>query len=202
MAEHKTEKVTETLAEKLDKKIPDKMPSENLPEKPNGLSLVIYQAKPNPAGKGRALTQPELLELLLGEWVDIENNGVELITFSSIQLHHTIFNELCQTRGETQKYWSAEGNGLLKPGQILRVHSGRHQDRRLMSDADEADADWHAYAERSDFVLNSHCGEVIVLTWHDEDGREYKDVASYAPHPPEDAILMRSGNQLIQRSAG
>ena len=159
------------------------------------LSLRIYQAKPNPAGKGRKPTQPELL---LSEWVDIENNGIELITFSRIQLHHTLFNELCQTRGETEKFWSAEGNGLLKPGQILRVHSGRHQDKRLMSDEDQDDADWHAYAERADFVLNNQCGEIIVLTWQDDEEREYKDVASYAPHPPEDQILERVDNQLIR----
>lgn len=159
------------------------------------LSLRIYQAKPNPAGKGGSLRHQELL---LGEWVDIENNGIELITFSRIQLHHTVFNERCQTRGETEKYWSAEGTGLLKPGQILRVHTGRHQDKGLMSDTDQDDADWHAYAESDDFVLNNGCGEIIVLTWQDEEGREYKDVASYAPHPPEDVILIRSGSQLIR----
>jgi len=162
-----------------------------------GLSLRILQAKPNPAGKGYTSKQPEQPELLLGEWVDIENNGTELITFSRIQLHHTIFNELCQTRGQTEKYWCAEGNGLLKPGQLLRVHSGRHQDKRLMSEVDQEDVDWHAYAERADFILNNCCGEIIVLTWRDEEGQEYKDVASYAPNPPEDAILIRSDNQLV-----
>jgi hypothetical protein len=167
------------------------------------LSLRIYQAKPNPTGRDREdrtdrnLTRPELL---LGEWVDIENNGIELITFSRIQLHHTLFNELCQTRGQTEKYWSAEGTGLLKPGQILRVHTGRHQDKSLMSEVDEEDADWHAYAERADFVLNNRCGEIIVLTWQDEEGREYKDVASYAPHPPADVILIRSENQLVYQA--
>jgi hypothetical protein len=162
------------------------------------LSLKIHQAKPNPAGKGSNPTQPELL---LGEWIGIENDGTELITFSRIQLHHTLFNGHCQTRGETEKFWSAEGNGLFKPGQILRVHTGRHQDKKLMSDEDYDDADWHAYAERDDFVLNNQCGEIIVLTWQDEEGREYKDVASYAPHPPVDGILVRSGKQLIQHLA-
>jgi hypothetical protein len=165
------------------------------------LSLRIYQAKPNPVGKrGNDRTDRTRDELLLGEWVDIENNGIELITFSRIQLHHTLFNELCQTSGQTKKYWSAEGTGLLKPGQILRVHTGRHQDRGMLSEADEDDADWHAYAERADFVLNNRCGEVIVLTWQDEEGREYKDVASYAPNPPEGAVLIRSDNQLVYQN--
>jgi hypothetical protein len=167
------------------------------------LSLKILQSKPNPRGKERkdgTMTQAILPELLLGEWVDIENNGIELITFSRIQLHHSLFNDLCQTRGETEKYWCAEGTGLLKPGQILRIHSGRHHDRNLMSEADEGDVDWHAYAEREDFVLNNRCGEVIVLTWQDEEGREYKDVASFAPHPPEGEILKRSDNQLVYQT--
>jgi hypothetical protein len=155
--------------------------------------LGISMAKPNPAGKGSALTQPALL----GEWIDVENIGDEPITFSRIQLHHTIFNERCQTRGETERYWSAEGAGLFKPGQILRVHTGRHRDKGMMSEVDEESADWHAYAERADFVLNNRCGDIIILTWQDEEGREYKDVASYGPHPPQDAILIRWENQLI-----
>ncbi|MCI0338047.1 MAG: hypothetical protein L0226_10745 [Acidobacteria bacterium] len=161
------------------------------------LSLRIYQAKPNPAGKAKTTGGLSKPELLLGEWVDIENDGTELIAFSKIQLHHSLFNELCQTRGQTEQYWRAEGKGLLKPGQLLRVHTGRHQDKSLMSTIDEEDVDWHAYAERDDFVLNNRCGDIVVVTWIDEDGREYKDAASYAPHPPEGVILKRSDNQLV-----
>jgi hypothetical protein len=165
------------------------------------LSLLIYQTKPNPTGKDHTPNGAAKPEQLLGEWVDIENNGSESIMFSKIQLHHTLFNELCQTRGETEVYWSAEGTGLLKPGQVLRVHSGRHRDKSLMSELDDAYADWHAYAERDHFVLNNRCGDIVVATWQDEEGRNYKDAASFAPNPLEGVILRRSDHQLIYEEA-
>ena len=85
---------------------------------------------------------------------------------------------------------------MLKPGQILRIHTGRHRDKGLMSKADHAGADWHAYAERDDFALNNRCGEIVVVTWQDEEGRTFTDSASYAPHPAVDAILRRADHQL------
>jgi hypothetical protein len=165
------------------------------------LSLLIYQAKPNPTGKDLTPSGAAKPEQLLAEWVDIENNGTDSITFSRIQLHHTLFNELCQTKGETEIYWSAEGLGLLKPGQVLRVHTGRHRDKGLMAALDDAYADWHAYAERDDFVLNNRCGEIVVVTWQDDDGRSFRDAASYAPNPLEAVILRRSENQLVFEEA-
>ncbi len=162
-------------------------------------NLRILRAKPNPLGKdGKEQRSTEISrsEVLLGEWVDIENIGTESITFSSIQLHHTLFNDLCQTRGETEVYWSAAGRGLLKPAQVLRVHTGKHRDKTLMATVDDADTDWHAFAESDDFVLNTRCGDIVVVTWLDEEGRTHKDAASYAPHPPAGAILTRSDNQL------
>jgi hypothetical protein len=147
-------------------------------------------------GEDQRSTEISRSEVLLGEWVDIENIGTESITFSSIQLHHTLFNDLCQTRGETEVYWSAEGRGLLKPAQVLRVHTGKHRDKTHMASVDDADTDWHAFAGRDDFVLNTRCGDIVVVTWTDEEGRSYKDAASYAPHPPAGAILTRSDHQL------
>ncbi len=159
--------------------------------------LRIYRAKPNPPGKEESQSGPVGSEVLLGEWVDIENVGTESITFSNIQLHHTLFNSLCQTRGGTECYWNAEGRGLLKPAQTLRVHTGKQNDKGQLSSIDEGDTDWHAYAERDDFVLNNRCGDIIVISWVDDQGRNYKDAASFAPNPRTGAILVRLDNQLI-----
>ena len=159
--------------------------------------LRISQAKPNPAGKDDATVVMPQPEQLLGEWIDVENIGTESITFSLIQLHHTLFNDLCQTRGQTELYWSAEGTGLFKPGQVLRIHTGRQRDKSHLAAVDEEGADWHAYAERDGFVLNNRCGDIVVVSWQDEEGRSYKDAASYAPNPPADAILKRIDNKLI-----
>jgi hypothetical protein len=158
--------------------------------------LRIYRAKPNPPGKERQ-RGPVESEILLGEWVDIENVGTESITFSNIKLHHTKFNSLCQTRGGTECYWNAEGRGLLKPAQILRVHTGKQCEKAQLAPVDDGDTDWHAYAERDNFVLNNRCGDIIVITWVDEQGRSFKDAASYAPNPRAGAILVRLDNQLI-----
>jgi hypothetical protein len=159
-------------------------------------SLQIYRAKPNPVGKEQISNGSPRPNQLLGEWVDIENTGTEPITFSKIGLHHTLFDEQCHTLGETERYWKAEGSGLLKPGQILRVHSGRHRDKNQMSKADNEGADWHAYAERDDFVLNNRCGDIVVVSWLDQEGQKFTDSASYAPHPAVDATLRRADHQL------
>ncbi|HKX27702.1 MAG TPA: hypothetical protein VJ302_08425 [Blastocatellia bacterium] len=165
------------------------------------LSLQIYRAKPNPAGKGQSSNGTPGPEQLLGEWVDIENIGSESIIFSRIELHRARFNEFCQTRGETERYWRAEGSGSFKPWQVLRVHTGRQRDKSRMSQIDHGDVDWHAYAESDQFVLNHRCGDIVMVTWEDETGRKFMDSATYAPHPPVDAILKRANHQLTTDEA-
>ncbi len=46
--------------------------------------------------------------------------------------------------------------------------------------------------------LNNLCGDKIVLSWQDTGNRIQQDWACFAPNPPKDLILKRSGNLLAQ----
>ena len=170
------------------------------------MSLQIIQAKPNPAGKdgskdqnGSSAGRPEQL---FGEWVDVKNIGNDAIHFPTMQIRHALFDETCHTTGETELYWTGGNADLLKPGQVLRIHAGRREDAYRMSAEDQGGADWHGYAGCDNFILNNRCGDKIILTWQDAVERECQDWACYAPYPPEDLILKRSGNLLAGAGAG
>jgi hypothetical protein len=98
-------------------------------------------------------------------------------------------------------YWIGDNGDFLKPGQVLRVHSGRRDDAYQMSAEDQAGADWHGYAESSHYILNNRCGDKIVLSWQDSTDQICQDWACYAPNPPENLILKRSGNLLTGAGA-
>jgi len=164
------------------------------------MSLQIVQAKPNPAGKDNSKDQDGCgsvkSELLFGEWVDVKNVGDDATPFRTMQLRHALFDESCHTTGELELYWIGDNGDSLKPGQVMRIHAGRRNDAHLMSAEDQSRADWHGYAECDDFILNNRCGDKIVLSWQDTADRIHQDWACYAPNPPEDLILKRSGNLL------
>lgn len=161
------------------------------------MSLQVFQAKPNPIGKDKTSAGIPKPEQLLGEWVDIKNVGSLPIRFSSIQVYHTLFNQACQVIGQPERFWTGTGQDSLQPGQILRIHTGRSRDQHLRTLADQTGANWYAYAERDNFALNNRCGDKIIVTWQDSQGRALRDEASYAPKPPEGAILKRVGTQLV-----
>lgn len=158
-------------------------------------NLQITQAKPNPAGKDKVGNYPKA-EQLLGEWVDIKNTGTEAIPFSAISLSHTIFDAYCRNTGRVEVYWTG-GNDSLLPNQIVRVRTGRFNDRHLISPADDLGNNWNAFANRDNFVLNNRCGDVITVTWINSFGSRQLDTVSYDGNQPEGAILRRSGNKLV-----
>lgn len=160
------------------------------------MSLQIFQAKPNPIGKDKTSSGHSKPAQLVGEWVDIKNIGTQPIHFSTIKLHHTLFNQQCQTTGQTDQYWSSGGTDALKPGQVLRVYTGHKRDEHLRSQIDQSGADWFAYAERDNFVLNNRCGDTIYVTWQNSQLRQQQDSASYAQNPPEGVVLKRVGSFL------
>jgi hypothetical protein len=170
------------------------------------MSLQIIQAKPNPAGKVGSKDQnstgePEPQQLF-GEWVDIKNIGNDSVHFSTIQVRHALFDDKCYTTGETELYWLGASEDFLKPNQVLRIHAGKREDSRLMTVEDQEGADWHSFVEGEDFVLNIMCGDKIIITWRDSFDQGQQDWACYAPHPPEDTILKRSGNLLSGAGVG
>ncbi len=169
------------------------------------MSLQIIQAKPNPAGKDDDKDQDESgrrrPEHLFGEWVDVKNIGAEAVHFPTMQLRHALFDESCHATGELELYWIGIHSDVLRPGQVLRIHAGRREDAYLMSVEDREGADWHGYAESDIFILNNRCGDKIVMSWQDGASQICQDWACYAPNPPADLILKRSGNLLAGAGA-
>ncbi len=170
------------------------------------MTLQIIQAKPNPAGKYGSKDQnssgtPEPRQLY-GEWVDVKNIGADSVHFSTIQVRHALFDDQCFATGETELYWTGGSADFLKPDQVVRIHAGRYDDGSLMSSEDREGADWHGFAECDNFILDLMCGDKIIVTWRDSFEHSYNDWACYAPHPPEDVILKRSGNLLAGAGIG
>jgi hypothetical protein len=176
------------------------------------MSLQIIQAKPNPRGKEneedqdglrmRGVETQNLASLLLGEWIDVKNTGEDAVNFQTMQLRHALFDKDCHSTGELELYWIGDNGDLLKPGQVLRIHGGRREDAQLMKADDQAGADWHGYTETDDFILNNLCGDKLVLSWQDEADQIHQDWACFAPNPPQDLILKRSGNLLAGAAVG
>jgi hypothetical protein len=159
--------------------------------------IQVFRAKPNPFGKDKTASGTPKPEQLLGEWVDLKNVGTSPVRLSSIQLYHTTFNSSCQPTGQPERYWSGSNSDTLKPGEVVRIHTGRRRDERLMAAEDKGAVQWRAFAERDNFVLNNRCGDKLVVTWLDSSGTR-RDEAAYDPKPPEGAVLVRAGNKLIQ----
>ena len=176
------------------------------------MGLQIIQAKPNPAGKeseeyrdglvAGCIKTENLASLLLGEWVDVKNTGDDDVNFQTMQLRHALFDKDCYSTGELELYWIGDNGDLLKPGQVLRIHGGRREDAHLMTAEDQAGADWHGYAETDDFILNNLCGDKLVLSWQDASDQIHQDWTCFAPNPPKDLILKRSGNLLAGAAVG
>jgi hypothetical protein len=163
------------------------------------MSLKITFSKPNPIGKDKTPIGTSKPEQLLGEWVDITNVGNEPIRFSTMGLHHTRFNEHCQTLTEpTERYWSCGGTESLKVGQTLRVYTGRKRDQHLLESRplDKGTVDWRGFADLERFVLNNKCGDTIYVTWRNSQGTAIQDKASYSNNPPEGIVLKRVGEKL------
>ncbi len=156
------------------------------------IQLQVFRAKPNPIGKDKSTGGIPKPEQLLGEWVDIKNIGSESIRFSTMHLSHTLYGSRCEETGRTENYWSDSSSSSLEPEQILRVHTGRKADEALMSAEDRGTVAWRGFAERSNFVLNNACGDIITILWNDG-----SDTASYKANQPEGAILTRVGNNLV-----
>ncbi len=160
--------------------------------------IQITQAKPNPKGKDKTAYGIPIQEQLLGEWVDLKNVGDQGVAFSRIHLSNATFSGTCGLIKRSSIYWSGKSEDLLKPGGTVRVHTGKSAFSSSMNTEDKYGTNWHAYAEKGNFVLNNLCGDIIGVWWKDSNGEWQKeDEASYSPNPPEGQILKRSGSVLI-----
>lgn len=162
------------------------------------MTLVIIRSKPNPSGKDVSGHHP-LSTQLLGEWVDVRNDGPSAVTLAGVYLANECFSGACE-RTKTQTYWDGSSVRYFAPGQVLRVHTGRSADQIYMHASDRLGADIHAFAESSSFILNNRCGDKIALWMKRPDGSWHPlpiDSATYDPNPPDGKVLQRMGGRLL-----
>lgn len=158
--------------------------------------LIVYRAKPNPAGKDKFHNIP-LPRQLQGEWVDLINNTSGKLSLKGVSLDHTAFGATCADR-HYAVYWQAVDALMLDGGEILRIHTGKYGDASQMAEEDRNGAHKHVWAEHGSFKLNNGaCGDALTL-WFNA-GAKYEDIdrTSYAPYPPEGIALIREGDKLV-----
>lgn len=156
-------------------------------------TLQTVRLKPNPAGKDR--TKTGVSETQLGaEWVDIKNTGSYDVSLAGTNLFHKAYKYDGSWDWELVKALS----GILKPGEILRVHSGKGPLSVLRAE-DQSGAHYHTFIGESRYVWNNDKGDTAGL-WQPAT-KEWDDEASYDPYPPEGVILVRSGSKLVAQAA-
>lgn len=159
--------------------------------------IEIHRAKPNPVGKDRS-QHGVSDEQLLAEWVDLKNVGDTGVQLSILNLANLEFEAGCRAKSAPVIYWTGPSNGVLLPGQIVRVHTGKSSAAWRMRQEDQAGVQLHAYAEKGNFVLNNKCGDVLSVWWKGSDQKWNKDdEAEYDPNPPDGAVLVRRSTKLI-----
>lgn len=163
------------------------------------MQLLISQLKPNPEGKDRNRYGSPTPAQLGGEWVDIKNSGRTAYDLTGIDLFHLAYTRP-GIKPEWQRVCSLPANWCLPAGNALRIHSGQQRDLNLLSWEDRAGADYHSFTGRDAYVWNNAEGDTAGL-WVPS-SKSWLDSASYDPHPPEGAVLMRSGDRLVPVGAG
>ena len=165
-------------------------------------TLRIVRAKPNPKGKDLDSLGSPKPEKVLGEWVDIYNQGDAEVNLSRIHLCHQEFLQNHVPKDGYTPYWNGGIGEILKPGQSIRVHTGKKAYSYAMDSVDATGVNYHSFAEKGHYVLNNACGDTISLFWKDASNNwQREDLVKYAPNPPDGAILIRSGDMLVHSYA-
>lgn len=154
------------------------------------INLYVSQAKPNPTGKDRYLVDIPTSQLA-GEWVDFTNKSSQSMTLDSIELYHIAYTTT-HPEGEWEKVMGFTGN--LKPGEVVRVHSGGKASLTALYPVDVSGADYHLFTGEG-YIWNNDKPDTVGL-WN-KTSKQWVDKASYAAYPPDGKILVRVGNNLV-----
>lgn len=146
--------------------------------------LFISFALPNPAGKDRTPSHQVTNGQLNGEWIEFA--AARNVSIQGVVICHQTYDAQCRTTGEDQL---TSFRGSLTAGQSIRIHTGPGSETWIGNVL-------HTYLGRRNFVWNNRCGDAAILR---NSMATLIDWASYAPNPPEGAILQRQmgTNQLI-----
>jgi hypothetical protein len=157
----------------------------------------VYRMKLGPAGTGRSqYGSPSHGKP--GEWFDVRNDGSASVRTSGLCLYHL---EYPSSEGEPEyRFVVTLPECWLKPGEILRVHSGPRRDLSTLYSEDRTGADRHAFTGGEARVWNRRQGDTAVL--YALATKETTDSVSYDPDPPEGVVLWRQGPKLIPTPVG
>lgn len=153
-------------------------------------TLRVTQLKPNPTGKDRTPSGSASPAQLGAEWVDFENTGSAAVNLTGVELYHVAYGPGGKSEWSLITRFSS---GTLRPGESVRVHSGRQRDLSVLYEEDQRGATYHTFSGEDRYVWNNDKGDTAGL--FDSNGRI--DKASYDPYPLEGVILVRSGDTLL-----
>jgi hypothetical protein len=154
--------------------------------------LKTSQLKPNPAGKDRTRLGATAAQLA-AEWVDLKNVGKQKIDVSRVIVKHVAY-----APGLAQGHWKlllSFSKGILAPGQVIRIHAGKDRGPSVIRAGDLAGADFHLFTGEDRYLWNNDKTDCSSL-WLPGQSNPF-DLAWYAANPPEGAILVRSGDNLV-----
>jgi predicted extracellular nuclease len=152
-------------------------------------TLVVFRAKPNPAGKDKNKSGHASAAQLGGEWIDVRNTGSYTVDLTSVEVNHSAYDSA------GQRSWAAVTtlSGTLGPGQVIRVHSGSGPEAYLNTE-DRQGADRHHFTGKN-YVWNNDKGDTPAL-WQ-LGSNVWIDNTYYDPYPLEGAVLVRRHEKLV-----
>lgn len=151
-------------------------------------NLRTVRLKPNPSGKDRTRWGGASATQLGGEWADIENQGSQGFDLQGVGLHHVAY----KSDGSSQWDLVISFQGVLQPGQVMRIHAGAGPESVLLAQ-DRNGADIHLFTG-GNYVWNNDKGDCAGLI---KNSTTQLDKACYAANPPEGVILKRVGEGLV-----
>jgi len=150
----------------------------------------IIRAKPNPIGKDKFGNLSVQVQLA-AEWIDIANKGIDPLQINNLRLYHMTFSEYCVKLNYEQVL---SFKGILKSGEVIRIHSGGVLPLNQLYAEDIRGADYHLFTGKN-YIWNNRCGDSPTL--YNYITETIIDKADYFANPPEGKILVRVGNLLI-----
>lgn len=158
--------------------------------------IRVYRMKLGPTGTGRS--QDGSPNGKPKEWFDVRNDGSASVRTSGLCLYHL---EYPSSEGDPEyRFVATLPECSLKPGEILRVHSGPRRDVSALDLEDRTGADRHAFTGGEARVWNRREGDTALL--YAQATNETTDSVSYDPNPPEGVVLWRQGPKLVPTPVG
>ena len=153
--------------------------------------IRVYRMKLGSTGTGRS--QDGSPNGKPNEWFDVRNDGSGSVRTSGLCLYHL---EYPGPEGEPEyRIVATLPECSLKPGEILRVHSGPRRDLSALDLEDRIGADRHAFTGGEAHLWNRREGDTALL--YAQATNETTDSVSYDPNPPEGVVLWRQGPKLV-----